>query len=316
MFPEPRKMYSRARTSVSWTSVASCDFLFLRSAILKARRSFSMHTMCLSSNFSNPFFPCPMKLRQPSPIHLHSAFPPQVCYASYIAISFNLEGRLDPTLPALYRIRRYLRSAGRYGPSPFLIGHYGGAGEISQGFCRAAAVSGGVYILGRKLTSAIHTSPSTPNFSSTDQRDYSQIPRYSFTLEGFSEKLTANAIVSSLSHVPLQLLNDASPPFPISRHPYLDAPIARCIAIIDQAIRFPAKMTESADNFLDPQTSETRGSLGHLLDAGILVFPPSTVEGGSITTAATVLVTGEGTMSTPVGKCSYFLFSICITSQL
>ena len=55
----------------------------------------------------------------------------------------------EPALPSLHRVRRYLRSTGRYGSSPFLVGYYGGTGEIAQGFCRVSAVSGGVYILGR-----------------------------------------------------------------------------------------------------------------------------------------------------------------------
>jgi GDP dissociation inhibitor len=45
----------------------------------------------------------------------------------------------DPTLPALKRLRGFLRSAGRYGNSPFLIGHYGGLGELAQGFCRCVS---------------------------------------------------------------------------------------------------------------------------------------------------------------------------------
>ena len=42
----------------------------------------------------------------------------------------------EPSASALARTRRYLRSIGRYGPSAFLVGQYGGAGEIAQGFCR------------------------------------------------------------------------------------------------------------------------------------------------------------------------------------
>jgi RAB protein geranylgeranyltransferase component A len=42
----------------------------------------------------------------------------------------------DSTRASLGRIRQYVRSTGRYGNSPFLIGHYGGLGEILQGFCR------------------------------------------------------------------------------------------------------------------------------------------------------------------------------------
>jgi RAB protein geranylgeranyltransferase component A len=42
----------------------------------------------------------------------------------------------EPALAALERARKYLRSIGRYGPSAFLVGQYGGAGEVAQGFCR------------------------------------------------------------------------------------------------------------------------------------------------------------------------------------
>ncbi|KZV87657.1 FAD/NAD(P)-binding domain-containing protein [Exidia glandulosa HHB12029] len=62
----------------------------------------------------------------------------------------------ESTGPALARVRAFIRSTGRYGNSPFLVAHYGGLGEIAQGFCRTAAVHGAVYILGRKLVSLSH----------------------------------------------------------------------------------------------------------------------------------------------------------------
>ena len=45
----------------------------------------------------------------------------------------------DLTLEALRRTRRYIKSIGRYGSGAFLVGQYGGAGEIAQGFCRYAS---------------------------------------------------------------------------------------------------------------------------------------------------------------------------------
>ncbi|KEP49440.1 GDP dissociation inhibitor [Rhizoctonia solani 123E] len=68
------------------------------------------------------------------------------------AVAFCVDAK-DQTLPGLLRTRTYLRSVGRYGPSPFLIGHYGGSGELAQGFCRTCAVGGGTYVLGRKVVS-------------------------------------------------------------------------------------------------------------------------------------------------------------------
>ncbi|KAG5650127.1 hypothetical protein H0H81_000600 [Sphagnurus paluster] len=209
-----------------------------------------------------------------------------------LAFCFTLS---DPTLPALNRIRRYLRSAGRYGPSPFLLGHYGGTGEIAQGFCRAAAVSGGVYILGRCILSVTHSSTTTE-------------AHYSVMLDDFPDTLTSTVLISSASHVPPDLSHlTTSPAATESIHS--STPVARCIAIVDQGISFPTTTTptpdDDADEAGDAETSPAKPPSP--LDAGILVFPPSSVPGGSTSTAATVLVTGEGTMSTPRGKWIWYI---------
>ncbi|KAF9027100.1 FAD/NAD(P)-binding domain-containing protein [Hymenopellis radicata] len=102
----------------------------------------------------------------------------------------------EPTLPTLKRLSRYLRSAGRYGASPFLVGHYGSSGELAQGFCRTAAVAGAVYILGRSISSVTH-SEST----------------YTLTLDDFPEPITCGVVVAAASS---------------------HAPVARCVAVVDQ----------------------------------------------------------------------------------
>ncbi|EGV64846.1 hypothetical protein CANTEDRAFT_103700 [Yamadazyma tenuis ATCC 10573] len=55
------------------------------------------------------------------------------------------------TPEALARIRRYLTSFNVYGNFPVLVSKYGGPGEISQGFCRSAAVGGSTYKLNTTL---------------------------------------------------------------------------------------------------------------------------------------------------------------------
>ncbi|KAG6835391.1 hypothetical protein H0H93_001916, partial [Arthromyces matolae] len=96
---------------------------------------------------------------------------------------------LEPTVPTLHRIRKYLRSVGRYGPLPFLVGQYGGTGEIAQGFCRAAAVCGGVYILGRRITSITHPlAKSTDESTSSESESSSQ--RFSVTMDDIPDTLT------------------------------------------------------------------------------------------------------------------------------
>lgn len=57
------------------------------------------------------------------------------------------------TPEALLRIKRYLVSFDVYGNFPVMYSKYGGAGEISQGFCRSAAVAGTTYKLNTRLVS-------------------------------------------------------------------------------------------------------------------------------------------------------------------
>lgn len=67
-----------------------------------------------------------------------------------IGLCYNINTR---TPEALQRIRRYLTSFDAYGPFPVLYSKYGGPGELSQGFCRSAAVAGATYKLNHKLVS-------------------------------------------------------------------------------------------------------------------------------------------------------------------
>ncbi|KAG6873997.1 hypothetical protein C0995_007953 [Termitomyces sp. Mi166 len=226
------------------------------------------------------------------------------------ALVFALAFCFTPTEPAvlvLHRIRRYLRSIGRYGPSPFLVGHYGGTGEIAQGFCRASAVSGGVYVLGRRITSITHSSANPSNDetpSGGDERAY----RYSLTLDDFPDTLTSHVIISSASHVSPHLsyltkrLGDSNP----SNNLASLFSVARGIVIIDRGIIFPptniSPPVEDEDEASSSPDPAAPLNTPAPLDAGVIIFPPSSVIGGSTNTAATVLVTGEGTMSSPRGK--------------
>ncbi|KAG5641901.1 hypothetical protein DXG03_003988 [Asterophora parasitica] len=224
---------------------------------------------------------------------MHTALVYALALCSSPSDLFGAQMAVDPTLPALHRIRRYLRSAGRYGASPFLVGHYGGTGEIAQGFCRASAVSGGVYILGRKISSISHSES-----------------HYSITLDDFPDTLTASVLISSAAHLPPQLAHlatflpsSSTDPSTTSIDTGTHASV-RGIAILDRGILFPLTPSsqdqeQSEENASPAEDTSTPPPAPTPLDAGIIVFPPSSVPGGSTITAATVLVTGEGTMSTP-----------------
>jgi Rab proteins geranylgeranyltransferase component A len=190
-----------------------------------------------------------------------------------------------------------LRSSGRYGPSPFLVGHYGGSGEIAQGFCRTAAVQGAVYILGRKVVSI------TPQEKDKDD------PRqgdFEVEVDDIPEKLTCDLILSAADLV-LPSLSSLAKSIPVPDLPPIPS-LARGIAILDQPIYFDAPQVEIANE--PPADVRVEGEETSNLDArgpidtAMLVFPPSSVPGGSTSVAVTALVTGEASMSTPTGKCT------------
>ncbi|EGO01488.1 hypothetical protein SERLA73DRAFT_176791 [Serpula lacrymans var. lacrymans S7.3] len=209
----------------------------------------------------------------------------------------------DPTLPALHRIRSYLKSSGRYGSSPFLVGHYGGLGEMAQGFCRMSAVHGGVYILGRSVTRISHEPQESPSDQSASPRH-----RYTVELDDLPEPLHCDCIISSSEHVPGELRSEAEFTFPPTSTAGSKGikSIARCIAIIDKPIvmepkppspESPTPTGDEPDSDVVPP-SDGKKEVGSL----ILIFPPGSTEDGSSFTSVHVLVTGPGSMSAPAGK--------------
>jgi Rab proteins geranylgeranyltransferase component A len=218
----------------------------------------------------------------------------------------------DVTLYALTRLRSYLRSAGRYGSSPFLVGHYGGLGEIAQGFCRVSAVSGGVYILDRKSEA---TSVSGDKFV--------------IQLQDFPDPLTADVLITAQDQFPMSLRPSPEHDMPLSS-------IARCIAVIDKPIPFPPLLSSEegqseGDAESIPATSGGEGADRQKpesttspeippeaapIDTSVIIFPPNSVNGGSSTKAAQAFATGAGTLSAPQGKCKYPLSRIeCVLTH-
>ncbi|KAG8218235.1 FAD/NAD(P)-binding domain-containing protein [Butyriboletus roseoflavus] len=198
--------------------------------------------------------------------------------------SCNFSG--ESALTALHRVRTCLRSAGRYGSSPFLVGYYGGSGEITQGFCRAAAVNGGVYILGRKILNVVVDGAQ-------------ELERFSVELEDISDPLRSPCILSSMTCVPrslrsrVNLISDSNVPG-TTRCPVRG--VARCIAIVNGTITPPRLY--GADNIPSAEGQS---------DSFLVVFPPGSLDGGSLTSSVTLLTAGAGTMSAPSGKSIIYL---------
>lgn len=234
-------------------------------------------------------------------MHLHFVPQQQVrsVHVFVVVRMTTIKVLVDATLPAMTRLRSYLRSSGRYGASPFLVGHYGGLGEIAQGFCRVSAVNGGVYILDKKAEKITASSQDSGG-------------KFVVELDEFPEPLTADVLVATSDQLPVEL----HPPAQAVSLPN----IARCIVVIDKPIPFPpllssgegpsedeAESSPTAVESEDTATSESAKPVeASPIDTSVIVFPPNSVQGGSSTRAAQALITGAGTLSAPQGKWKRF----------
>ncbi|OMJ17981.1 Rab GDP-dissociation inhibitor [Smittium culicis] len=72
------------------------------------------------------------------------------------AISFSICGILNPeshsSLDGCNSFVKYVSSIGKYGSMAYLYPLYGCGSELSQSFCRSAAVAGAIYIMGTEIT--------------------------------------------------------------------------------------------------------------------------------------------------------------------
>jgi hypothetical protein len=197
-----------------------------------------------------------------------------------------------------------LRSSGRYGPSPFLVAHYGGAGEITQGFCRAAAVHGAVYALGHDILSVAPASG-----------DVDQDGVFELDVRDFPDRITCDVVLSAADLLPDALRAVAQAvPAPGNMGASQSAVLARGIVLLDNGVYFdppgaaPADAEQADSEPLESEASseetDTCGTPARKpVDTAILVFPPGSVTGGSASVAATAFIAGEASMSTPAGKC-------------
>ncbi|OWZ50998.1 rab escort protein [Cryptococcus neoformans Tu259-1] len=221
------------------------------------------------------------KETQPLLDFLQDSFALPTCLALSIAYAIaHCTSPEDQTLPALMKTRRYLKSLGRYGPSAFLVGQYGGAGEVAQGFCRGCAVYGGTYVLGPfgKPTSI-------------DAND----DNVTLNLPCHPRPVTAKHLISSSNHLPLSLL---TPESELSKRSIM----AHSISISSSLPKVLQRKLPSADD---------ENGIGQLPeendDTGLIVFPP---ENGNPTVRC--LINGEGTGSCPPEQ--YVLYLSCPAS--
>ncbi|KAL7413045.1 GDP dissociation inhibitor-domain-containing protein [Mrakia frigida] len=201
----------------------------------------------------------------------------------------------DPALPSLIRARSYLRSVGKYGNSAFLVGQYGGAGEIAQGFCRLSAVHGAIYILSHPITSI-----DFPSSSSSSDATSTSTPSHPISLQikGFTHPILASHLIVSPDYLP---------PSPTSLE---TVRFARCIAILDS---YPSIFPLPPPTAASPEDSDREEAKEEMEvekpDTSLMVFPPGSLgEESDVDVKETVqaLLVGEGTGSCPRGQ--YILY--------
>lgn len=231
------------------------------------------------------------KEKEPFPDFLQSSFSLAPHLADQIAYAIaHCSSPQAPTLDALLRTRRYLKSIGRYGSGAFLIGQYGGAGEIAQGFCRcglfhfgksrmkaddcrACAVFGGTYVLGKD---------SIPE--KLEVEDGAAYP-VKVKIPCHPRTISTKHLISS----PDQLSRDLRDTSPQGAK----CTTAHCIALLPDLpaqLRRPDKV--KSDNVDEGEEDEGQD------DTAVIVFPPQGDQG-----LVRALVMGEGTGSCPSGQC-------------
>ncbi|GAA5896606.1 uncharacterized protein JCM6883_006958 [Sporobolomyces salmoneus] len=246
---------------------------------------------------------------------------PDIAFFEYLKKAYNLSGTVaesltyalalcssstDPALGALRRLRSIIHSVGRYGPSPYLVGHYGGAGDLVGGFSRICAVWGGGQILGRPLAPLelspptgtpvpasqpsfmVHENPPPPPSNPSDDRETPRSLGIPVQLEeGEAPTMFTGDWVISSPHL-LSTLFPSSDSTPSRRTPTS----VNLLAILREPIPFPPPQSSG-----EGEEEETPASLS---DSNLFVFPPSGDPEVKIGTV-TALQLGKGTMSCPDG---------------
>ncbi|KAE8260774.1 hypothetical protein A4X13_0g154 [Tilletia indica] len=181
----------------------------------------------------------------------------------------------EPTSQALSKMRTHMRSMGKYGQGAYLVGQYGGAGELAQGYCRACAVSGGTYILGHKLRS-VRREVSVDGSSQVWKADIG------------GNEVTADWLVLDQDHSHLAGGGESGE----KDDEGFDLVLGH--VVLNRPFHLPRSSSANAEE-KDPLPPET----------ALFAFPP---EGGDEMTTF-VLMNGEGTFSTPKGQYIYYLMT-------
>lgn len=199
-----------------------------------------------------------------------------------LSLSHDSPGAVK-TRSAVSRIRRHIQSIGMFGPGfGAVMPKYGGGAEIAQVACRASAVGGAVYVLGRGLDKI-----SEPNVESAEAEASSEeVVRLQLS-DG--EEITARFVTGCAEDLPTDM--------PKGAHPNLDlVKTVHSISIISSPLEH-----------LFPPTSES----GPVPAGAVVVYgchdrkPPSRHDSASESGPVYMLVHSSESGECPTGQCEF-----------
>lgn len=209
-----------------------------------------------------------------------------------------------PALPALVRMRTHLRAVGKFGNSPFLVGQYGGVGEVVQGFARLGAVQGAIYILANAVDEV----------AVREGEDECPIE---VQIKGFSHPIKGRHLIAHPDSLPPALSPPPAhappaPSLPTSSLASADGSVAagsdtrfaRLIAIFDAfPSLFPLLPPGPTDEGAPDHVDDDAAAKEKKPDTALLVFPPSSLI-ADVDRTVQVILMGEQTESCPAGHCA------------
>lgn len=196
----------------------------------------------------------------------------------------------ETTEVAMKRAKSHMQSVGKYGNSAYLVGQYGGAGELAQGYCRASAVKGGMFILAHEIKSV---------------KRVEEENKWQIGIDGIEELVTADYLVASDEM--LQELDLGNTQLHQVSASQLKAKVLyKAILVLDRPISFTS-VSSGKELAGESDANDAAATQSQELppETGLVVFPPGSISGNANT--VTVLMMGEGTFSCPKGQYVYYV---------
>lgn len=215
----------------------------------------------------------------------------------------------DTTDEAMQRIQRHISGVGRYGNSAYLVGQYGGAGEMAQCYCRASAVQGGTFVLAHGIRT-LHRVKPTNGGQTGEEADRIE---WEVALEDIEGTAKVGCVVGDETMLARVLSEEQSGAAIESQTPALQGRQAFGILLLDRGmnIRSSAALSDAQP------TDEQDGVRPTPPETALVVFPPSghdtqnPKEDGSVW----ALQMGEGTFSCPKGTYLVYLYAALAQSS-